>query len=216
MTNNRRDYASKSGLMRTVCGLAAAGLAGVVCLGQWGCSSGSLGEIFSSGDGASAPTMSGASADQDEEDMLPSADSIAASSEVATVLVAENAYYEVSVPEGMLEDGYNVEYDDVMMDYGTSGRAGHITYVYTPSSGDDPYITVIQCTVDWFGLQGDEGQSTSAVAFTSEDADGSELQTIVRGGPWGAYGTMTREESLAFTQQWAQCVRPAGAIASDK
>ena len=126
----------------------------------------------------------------------------------AVDVIAQNAHYILVASQGALEDGYTVEYDDAMTDYGSSGRAGHITYVYTPSSGSEPYLTVIQCTADWFGLQGDEGQSTSAVAFTSEDADGTELQTIVRGGLWGTYGPMTREESLAFTQQWAQRVRP--------
>lgn len=126
----------------------------------------------------------------------------------AVDVIARNAHYILEAPQDALEEGYTVEYDDAMTDYGSSGRAGHITYVYTPSSGGEPYLTVIQCTADWFGLQGDEGQSTSAVAFTSEDTDGTELQTIVRGGPWGAYGPMTREESLAFTQQWAQRVRP--------
>ena len=132
------------------------------------------------------------------------------SSADAAAVVAQNAHYVLEAPAGSLEDGCTVEYDDAMTDYGMGGRAGHITYVYTPASGNEPYLTIVQCTAGWFGLQGDEGQSTSAVAFTSKDTDGTELQTVVRGGPWGTYGPMTREESLAFTRQWAQRVHPAG------
>ncbi len=125
---------------------------------------------------------------------------------VAETTLVETPYYTLEVPEGSLEEGWTSSFNDSLT--GDEGRmGGHRLDVFTPSSGDMPYISVVQYTGEWIGLQHDQGVATTSEAFSSE-VDGAVWVTAVMGGPYGDYGPMTLEESQAFTQQWAQRVLP--------
>ncbi len=125
---------------------------------------------------------------------------------VAQATLVETPYYTLEVPEGSLEEGWTSSFNDSLT--GDEGRmGGHRLDVFTPSSGDMPYISVVQYTGEWIGPQHDQGVATTSEAFSSE-VDGAVWVTAVMGGRYGDYGPMTLEESLAFTQQWAQRVLP--------
>lgn len=121
--------------------------------------------------------------------------------------LVETPYYTLEVPEDSLENGWTTSFDDSLIGDDASGIGGHRLEVYTPSSGNDPYFTVLQYTGEWFGLQHDQGYATTSEAFSIE-VDGVIWKTAVMGGPYGDYGPMTLDESLAFTQYWAQHVLP--------
>lgn len=123
-----------------------------------------------------------------------------------TTLV-ETPYYTLEIPEDSLENGWTTSFDDSLIGDEASGIGGRRLEVYTPSSGDDPYFTVLQYAGEWFGLQHDQGYASTSEAFSTE-VDGVIWKTVVMGGPYGDYGPMTLDESLAFTQYWAQHVLP--------
>ena len=153
-------------------------------------------------DGRTVPVRHGLAASS-------SADARSSSGADAPVNEFRTPRYVLDIPATDIEPGYSVEYDGSVNDFGDSGIGGYETRVYTPSSGDEPYFTVLVCTEGWVGLQGDLGESTSSLAFETTDADGTVWQTLVVGGPFGDYGSMTQDESLEFTRLWASRVRPA-------
>lgn len=135
----------------------------------------------------------------------PSEAQPAASEEVTSV---ETPYYTLKVPAGALEEGWSTSFDDTLTGDTSSGMGGHWLRVFTPSSGDEPFLTVLQYSGDWFGLQHDQGEFSTSTAFSTE-VDGIVWNTVVMGGPYGDYGPMTLEESLEFTESWARNVVPA-------
>ncbi|MBS5451393.1 MAG: hypothetical protein KHY83_06570 [Coriobacteriia bacterium] len=143
-------------------------------------------------------------------DLAPSSavDSRSSSADAGPVEEFRTPYYVLDIPESEVGPGYTVEYDESVLDFEECGKGGRRTYVYTSSSGDEPYVTILMCTEGWIGLQRDQGVATDSVAFEVTDEDGTTWRVMAVGGPYGDYGPMTLEESLEFTRLWASRVHP--------